>query len=96
MLEKILTREIITTLCSIVIGYILYKIVSKIITKFLISKIGKDRKKQTMIGIINNIVKYFFLSFLYFTFSFFLLSLNSLILGEIIFNFIFFVFFVII
>ena len=60
MLEKILTREIITTLCSIVIGYILYKIVSKIITKFLISKIGKDRKKQTMIGIINNIVKYFF------------------------------------
>ena len=62
MLEKILTRQTITTVCAIIIGYILYKIISKMVSKYLSKQAGKDKKKkQTMIGIINNIIKYFFI-----------------------------------
>lgn len=61
MLDKILNRQTITTLLAVIIGYILYKIVSKLVIKYLSGR-GKDKKKkQTMISIINNIIKYFFI-----------------------------------
>ncbi|MDD3391937.1 MAG: mechanosensitive ion channel [Bacilli bacterium] len=61
MLDKILTKEIVAPMVIIIGGLILSSVIRKIIKKTLYIKISKiDKKKnKTIVGLIDNIVKYF-------------------------------------
>ena len=60
-MEKILTKEIIAPILIVVFAIIIYKIISTIIKKSLKIQVYKVelRKQKTLIGLINNIIKYF-------------------------------------
>lgn len=61
ILDKILIKEIIAPILIIIGSIIIYKVSSKIVKKAFIIKSGKVNKKkqETLISVINNIVKYF-------------------------------------
>lgn len=61
ILDKILIKEIVAPILIVLCSIVLYGIVSKIIKKTFKIKSGKNSKKkqETLISIINNIVKYF-------------------------------------
>lgn len=63
-MDKIFIKEIIAPICIIIGGIILYKIVSSIIKKTLRIKVYKvdSRRQKTLVGLINNIVKYFIIA----------------------------------
>lgn len=60
MLEKILVKEIINPICYIAIGFVAYLILSNIIKKAtkIHIKQENERKKKTIVSLINNILKY--------------------------------------
>lgn len=60
MIDKILMKEIINPICYIVIGICVYLLISNIIKRASNFKIKgqNNRKKKTIISLINNIIKY--------------------------------------
>lgn len=60
MLEKILIKEIINPICYIVIGTCIYLLISNVIKRASKIKIKgqNNRKKKTIISLINNLIKY--------------------------------------
>lgn len=61
MSEKILKKEIIVPILIVLISAILYFLITKIIGKFYQTKFAhrNDKKRETIKGLINNIIKYF-------------------------------------
>ena len=61
ILDKILIKEIIAPILIIIGSIIIYKIVSKIVKKaFIIKSVkGNKKKQETLVSVINNIIKYF-------------------------------------
>ena len=61
IMDKILIKEIVAPILIIFISIITYKIISKIIKRTLKLKSNKtnNKKQETLISIINNVVKYF-------------------------------------
>lgn len=62
-MEKILVKEIIAPIVIILIFTLLYILVSKIIKKIAKLKLTKtdEKRKKTLVSLINNIIKYFFM-----------------------------------
>lgn len=63
MLEKILSKEVIAPIVIAVSFFVIYKILSRIVKKIAAIKMGhvNDKRKKTIISLINNIIKYTFL-----------------------------------
>ena len=61
ILDKILIKEIVAPILIIFFSIIIYKIIKNIVTKTFSLKLNKTnaKKQETLIGIINNIIKYF-------------------------------------
>ena len=60
MLEKILSKEVIAPIVIAVSFFVIYKILSRIVKKIAAIKMGhvNDKRKKTIISLINNIIKY--------------------------------------
>ena len=63
MLEKILSKEVIAPIVIAVSFFVIYKILSRIVKKIATIKMVhvNDKRKKTIISLINNIIKYTFL-----------------------------------
>ena len=59
-MEKILTKEVITTICIIVCSLILYFIIKQVMSNFFIKKARhhSNKKALTILTILNNVIKY--------------------------------------
>lgn len=62
MLDVLLSKQVLGPVIIIIGFSIVYQLLKKIIRKALINKISKDdKRKKTIISLINNLIKYFFL-----------------------------------
>ena len=61
MLEILLSKQVLGPIIIIIGFSVFYQILKKIIKKALIAKLGDDRRKKTIISLLNNLIKYFFL-----------------------------------
>lgn len=63
MFEKLLVKEVVAPICIIFIFLVLYFIISKILKKMMHLRFAKmdEKRKKTMIGLANNVIKYFLL-----------------------------------
>ena len=62
-MEKILTKEVITTLCIILFAFLLYMIIKQLISNVLLKKARhrSNKKALTLLTILTNVVKYIIL-----------------------------------
>ena len=62
-MEKILTKEVITTLCIILFAFLLYMIIKQLISNVLLKKARhrSNKKALTLLTILTNVIKYIIL-----------------------------------
>ena len=63
IIDNILTKEVISTICIAIFAFFIYLIIKKVVNRFLIVKAkNKDnRKALTILTLITNIIKYIIL-----------------------------------